>query len=120
MVAIAVDLFYSNLWRTRNIDEWENQRYFFSGEIDSTKYDIAITFRRRHTRGEARLVFGAVIGIQCNGDEHVLSLIEEDIYISGPQTTQIRQRLIAFAENPETQYRTLEKLKKLSDGRTID
>jgi serine/threonine protein kinase len=105
---------------TLNVEDWENQRCFYTGKIDSNTYDIAITFRRKHTRGEPRLVFSAVIAIQCNGDEHVLSSIEEDIYISGPQTTQIRQRLIAFAENPETQYRTLEKLKKLSDGRTID
>jgi serine/threonine protein kinase len=94
--------------------DWENSRNFFKGEINEVEYEIALTFGRLQTRGEARLVCRATIAIQVADDEHVLSSIERETYTSGPQTDQVRQALLAFVGSEETLYRAIEKLKQLS------
>src|SRR5207247_3987439 len=102
--------------RQLETDGWESlRRSFFAGEINSIVYDVALTFRRLQTTGEARLIFGAPIAIQVNNEEHVLASIELESYTSGPKIDQVRRELIAFVESEETQYRAIEKLKELSD-----
>jgi hypothetical protein len=94
---------------------WEcSRRYFYSGEVDDVTYDIALSFCRLQTKAEARVVLSATINIKVGQQEHILSSIDRETYTTGPQVEQVRRDLFAFAQDEETQYRAIEKLKELS------
>lgn len=92
-------------------------RSFYTGEINGKLYDIALTFCRLQTMGEARLVCRATIGIQVASDEYVIKYIERETFTSGPKRDQVRQEIFEFVESEEIQYRTIEKLRELSNDR---
>jgi hypothetical protein len=89
-------------------------RYFYTGEVDNVPYDLALSFCRFQTRGEARLILKATITIRVEQEEHILASIDLDTYTTGPQVEQMRKGLFAFVQEEETQYRAIEKLKELS------
>ena len=89
-------------------------RYFYAGEVENVAYDLALSFCRFQTRGEARLILKATISIRVEQEAHILASIDLETYTTGPQVEQMRKDLFAFVQEEETQYRAIEKLKELS------
>jgi serine/threonine protein kinase len=94
---------------------WTFRRYFFKGEINSKVFEIGVSIYKQPFQGEARLVVGASIGIYIHHQEHVITSMELETYITGPQTEQVKRTLSEFVEDEQTQYRFLEKLRALSE-----
>lgn len=100
-------------------DDWEtHSRRFFQGKIGNHNVNIALTYRKKKTPGEPRLIFGITLAVQYgelfNG-EYVISSFEREMYMHGPEVEEVKKAVSAFVENDDNKFRVIGRLRELRD-----